>query len=67
MELDEFQTIVTVLSLLISIVSLVISLVVVWSRNSTVIVQAEPLPVVSVEESALNNKIDDINKRLFDK
>jgi hypothetical protein len=68
MELNEFQTIVTFLSLLISITSLVVTLGVVWSRPSTVIVQAEPLLKVDDEASqALNNKIDDINKRLFDK
>ena len=64
MELETFQTIVTFLSLFISITSLVITLAVVWGHKETVII-SEPVPVVSVENSALNKKIVDINQRLF--
>ena len=64
MELEAFQTIVTFLSLFISITSLVITLAVVWGHKETVVVEAKEV-VVSVENTAINKKIADIEKRLF--
>ena len=66
MELETFQTIVTFLSLAISITSLVITLAVVWGHKETIVVQAKTEPVInSVDNSVINNKIADINHRLF--
>ena len=66
MELDEFQTIVTIISLLIAIVSLIITLANVWSHKETVVVQAKPV-VVDPANLELENKIDAMNERLFNK
>ncbi len=68
MELETFQTIVTFLSLFISITSLVITLAVVWGHKETIVVtKSVPIVVTNGANEALDNKINDINERLFNK
>jgi hypothetical protein len=66
MELETFQTIVTFLSLFISITSLVITLAVVWGHKETVVI-TEATPVIDAANEALEQKIADMNYRLFNK
>jgi hypothetical protein len=66
MELETFQTIVTFLSLFISITSLIITLAVVWGHKETVVI-TEAAPVIDPANEALEQKISDMNLRLFNK
>ena len=66
MELDDFMVVVTMLSLLIGLFGLLLNLTNKWAHKpSTIVVEAKP--VVSVDNVAFDQKIADINERLFNR
>ena len=67
MELDEFMVVVTMLSLLIGLCGLLLNLTNKWAHKpDTIIVETQQVKVVNQGAIEFDQKIADIERRLFD-
>ena len=67
MELDDFMVVVTMLSLLIGLFGLLLNLTNKWAHKPTTVVVEAKAESVSVDNVAFDQKIADIEERLFNR